>query len=314
MCKPTVVNVLKKLSDEKAEILYINNYKRITPQIIDTYNMFYAKKEIISPFKLIGNNTMANFSVKHIIHGKVKIHPIDAKEANLPNEIDAVKYINQTIIKDGKLNIKNITVIVNDNMAKKLKKINNFVVKEEPNNKMTLDLSVLPIATTSLNDIEILNIVKRVNALTMDKKIIEYILKDTLTINDNYTDEQKKVLAKYGLTNGVYSGINNEKQEATEKYMATEIKFAIKGMASIPSMNSVLASHKSGLKKTMYDRYEEMKNITKETLKTNLKNINHELDELKIKLTNVRCVKINNPVDTIVDDMTITFKQVEKMA
>lgn len=320
----TVMKILKKLEDNKAQIVYIKDYKRITLPVKDMFNMFREDGNVhISTIHLVGNNNQANVSIQNVITGKVQIHPMDAKAAGIDTEIKAIKYFNQTIIKDGKLNVNKITVIVDPKTARALNKVPGLVVKSGTTGnaiKMMLDLTVIPIAETKVTDMELLHIVKKVNQYSIDKKIIEYLLPKT--INEAYNEAQKEMLNKYSISNGVYNGIDNKinpDNNQINTYTATEIRFIIKGIANIPSIKSVLTGKEpqSGIRKIIWDRYEELKTMSPLALEAMLKNINKELQYLKIRLMNVRIVKVNDGATSKIitngaDVMNIDIKTVTK--
>lgn len=311
----TLMKILKKLEDNNAKVVYVKDYSRIHLPIKDTFDMFKADGNVhISTLHLIGNNANANVSIQNRIEGKVSIHPMDAKEAGLENEVKAVKFLTQSIIKDGKLNVDTLTVLVDENTAKTLNKVKGLVVESAPAKhggmKMKLDLTAVPVAETKLSDLDLLHIAQKVNNLTIDKKIIEYILPKEEDVK--YDEKQIECLNKYGIKNGVYMGINNQvnpENKEVNTYECKEVKFTIKGAASIPSIKSIVTGKEPtrGLKKEIYDRYNELKTMPIDMLKNYLEGIVKELKYLKLRLMNARIVKVNTNAQSaeITDGVTI---------
>lgn len=322
----TVMKVLKKLQDNNCKVVYNKNYDRINLPQKDTFNMFKANDEVcITKMNLLSSSTEANVSIRNIMPGVVKMHPMDAKEAGFDtNEVKAIKYISQSVIKDGKLNIEKLNVIVDEPTLKTLNKVKGLVVKtgeaKDGGIKAQLDLTVIPVAESKLSDLDIMSMVKKVNSLTIDKKIIEYIL--PTEENKTYDEAQIAMLNKYGVNNGVYQGIKvetNPDNEEVKTYTAKEIKFSIKGVSSIPSIKSIVTDKvpTRGLRKLIYDRYIELNSIPQDSLKAMYYNIEKELKYFKIRLINAKIVKVNNgaisaEITDGVDTMNISIRDIEK--
>lgn len=270
---PCVMDILKILTKGDNYYVYSEEYKRIGVKTVDNFNLFEKSKGIIiSPInELIFNKEKLNISIRSKILGTVKINPNVASRVNLPNTIDSHIYRNQTIIKDGNLNINTIRVIISEDTLKSLNslKIQDLISIVEINEDTKHDITDYIMIDLNLNTIPIINrtylsnvgdtsdILKNtwdIILLGAQQKVANYFLKMTKkaytdTIGTGigkasiYTLEQLDVLKDHGLDSNLgYTEIDRVKETVKDEdyYEARELSFDIKGYASLPSVPDVI--------------------------------------------------------------------------
>jgi len=318
------LDLLRLLAENNAQYVYTKEYKRIGLKTKDTFNLFKWDDKIHTTkmSDLIFNDKELNVSLRSKITGTVSLNPNRATSVGLPETIKSFIYRNQTIIKDGQLNIKNIKVIVDNETLTKLNEHNGLVISEEyfNDNKQIvgLDLTAIPVVNqTYLSDNKlsadyILNAVMENNKLTIKNKIFKYFLSmiEEKEYSEQYSKEQVEVLKEHGIDNtGMYSGVKLVTAEKKEDdfYITRNLIFNIKGDVSLPSVNTVLKLKKEptkGMKKYLYDEYNTIANTIsemsveerKEFLKTEMKKNNKQLldNKFDINISKVATVLTGN--------------------
>ena len=274
-----------------------DNYERIGIKTTDNFNMFTPNKgEHIFPFTLVTNAKENNVSVRNMIKGTAKINPKVAKKVNLPDTIECVQFKNYTLIKDGKIHTPNITVRLDESVLENLKAMNVPIDKTviEPNKlTVTLNLKDMVVAENYITDEETVDLVKEINTLTIQDKVIKSINPENEP--SIYTPEQLDVLNEYGIVNGVYNYIDPKEEGEVTTYKTTEVLYQIKGAATIPSIKKALETAKrNAITQEVVDIYNNYKTINPETLVDLHKDIKAKLQNNKIKLMNTRIAYVNN--------------------
>lgn len=271
-----LMDIFKILINGDSKYVYTDKYKRIGLKDEDSINLFKEEKTVpITPLTdLTFNATRLNISIQSMIRGTVKLKAKDAKILGVDSKLSTRKFRNQAIVKDGALNIDKIDVIVSKKVLKELNGlgIDGLVCntvrnigtiekalgenKSGDTNIIGLDLRAVPIinreyANSMGNVDEVLDNAITMNRLAVQQKIINYFLKQTKT--GSYTDEQKEILKSYGLDSSLTYNAGHSKAKASEDgdfYMARDIKFDIKGYASIPAIKTVIDKIKADKKLT----------------------------------------------------------------
>jgi hypothetical protein len=270
-----VMDVLKTLVSGENYYVYSNNYNRIGRKTEDTFNLFkWDDKEHTTKLnELVFNENELNISIRSRITGTVQINPIQAKAVDLPAEIKSYVYRNQTLIKDGNLNMEQITAVVDKDTMDKIiwfgSQVDGLIESTEhrPGDKckVTLNLNVLPIINrTYLGDNgNIKNIMTKtikITELEARQKVVNSYIKELKAANPDlekdkefasYNDDQIEVLRQHGLDKSLmYAGVNNVTAEKNEDdyYMTRQLGFTLKGYASLPSLKDVEAKIKDNKK------------------------------------------------------------------
>lgn len=313
----------------------VNDYNRIGLKTTDEYNMFEANKgyKALASFEdLVFNQKHLNLSIRYIVDGFVKLNPKEAKSVGLDSKIASRIYRNQTIIKDGNLNVPRFNAYLDQetylklSVMEEMKDAMKFISKEVINGKdfdvVEIDLTYLPVinrmyAKNSDNINHVLNTVYQINELKAKQKVVNYYIKDMVKSSDEikaqgafeeFTPEQIRVLEAHGLNNKLdYQGIDNKKAEKSEEdyYISRLLEFTLKGWSSLPKVEDVEAKMNSGkaLKDTetvMAALIDELKSnglttATKENkqqLDNIKKNIKDALTVLTIDLNIIRLAKV----------------------
>lgn len=248
-------------------------YKRIGREVIDNYNVFREDKSVIitGSFKdLVYTKDRLNISIKYKIPGCILINPRQAKSVGFDsNTFSAAIYREQTIIKDGAINLEKWSLLVSEktlDFLKSLEIANLFMVEE--NNKfyfpnyalVTLNVSDLPLYVAGCTAEEdnlnyILNLCYDKKAAECKRKVLKYFI-ENYNCNGNYsnfkyTKEQYDLLKSYGLTfDGIYEGIENKEiNNRTERYECRFLEFELKGFSSIPKVEDLILKMKCEINK-----------------------------------------------------------------
>ena len=275
-----VIDVLKILNEGQNYLVKVNNYNKIGNEVVDEFDMFERSAvSIPTPFELQGNENRLNISVQNQIYGVVTINPIQAKRVNLPKIIETPKmYRTKTVIVDGKLNIENLEVIIDNTTYFQLKKYNvNFEELENPTSYpghyILLQLTGLPISNKQDFTLdEILENVEKLNELKAKQRVLNALNKKLPSESNEtipgYNEEQTQVLKDHGLNEKlVYVGIENKVKEAKEVYEGDIIEFKVKN-STMSSFSDVLKRISSGKKlntmdQIQYDFYNQVLDKTK---------------------------------------------------
>lgn len=307
-----ILTLLATLANSNAEYVYSANYNRIGDKVEDGFNMFKWNDEPhTTPLRnLVWNEDKLNVSIRTMIRGTVSLNPKQAKKVGLPSVIDSQIFRNQTIIKDGKLNMERIKVNMDTDTLKAILAENiDLVTSKEKTNEgyeVELDLTTIPVITDEYiaTPSELLASVKRNNELTAESKVLKALYKeldDTVQYGNLYTEEQIEVLKEYGVdANGNYVGIANEVTEVKEHTPQRNVTLQIKGDAKVPSVNEVLKKAPTkGVKLYMFNYYNdkksEIESLTAEDKRDNLKkamaNVNKMLNTNKLGINTNRIAR-----------------------
>jgi hypothetical protein len=279
------MDILKMLAEGDNYYVYSSNYNRIGRITEDTFNLFQKKDEIPkTPInELVFNKEKLNVSIRSKINGTVKLNPVRAKSVGLPDTIDSYIYRNQTIIKDGNLNMDKITVVFDVDTANKLSnklcvlsndlgfevidfELGSVEVDGSSCPKGTIDLSRLPVINRQYiskagETSTVLKTVKEIAQLEAKQKVANSALKD---IKENVeqtawqeapykelTLDQIAVLQEHGLDKNLcYEGVAVKMADKNENdfYEARELEFQLKGAASVPKVSDASAKFLAGKK------------------------------------------------------------------
>jgi hypothetical protein len=265
-----IMDLLKILVNGNSYYVYSSNYQRIGLKTTDTFNLFTKNEgDMLTPIdEIILNKDKLNVSLRSIIHGKVKLNPIQADKVGLPHSMAGYQYKNQTLIKDGSLNIIEVRFDVDAFTLKLIeeKNIGGLITSVNDSkysglHAISLNLSVLPVVNrTYLDDNgQIDNVWENTfqqTVLEVQQKTLNYFMKklkegikESVPSNFDkcFTVEQIDILKEHGLKGSLeYVGVALKKEEKNETdfYEARVLDFDIKGYSSIPPIEKVLAKIK----------------------------------------------------------------------
>jgi hypothetical protein len=248
------MDVLKLLIEGNNSYIYSSEYNRIGVQTVDNFDLFKWNPgpQITSINELVFNKEKLNVSIRSTIKGTVDLNPKQAAKVGLDAKINSRTYRNQTLVKDGNLNMDSIKVIVDEDTFTKLNNlgieglVDEVGATETNGTQITLNLTTIPVINrTYLSDAgKIENVLKNTYEITVleaQQKVANYFNKMCKKYT-KYTPEQVELLKEHGLSESLeYIGVDNKKTEKVEEdyYEARELTFDIKGYASLPSVKDV---------------------------------------------------------------------------
>ena len=298
-----VFDLLKYLCNNNAKYIYSRNYNRIGRKSSDEFNLFTYddKLHCTSMSDLVLNDKELNVSLRSKLTGKVKLNPKSSAKVGLPSEIDSYVYRNQTIIKDGNLNMDQIEVLLPidkfDDFKQKFDSLNyQLIEKVDESMRLSIDLTTLPVinkmyANTNTEAGYVLDKLKTSNVESLKLKVIDQYLKELQTTNESYTQEQLDVLNEHGLDDKLcYGGVKVTMAEKNEEdfYMARQMEFSIKGQASLPSVNAVKKKIDGEKKLNEYDQIVQAQ-LTK--VESELSLLKEDKEKVKYLLTEKTALK-----------------------
>jgi len=307
-CFMNLLAILQK--DEKNVFIPVKDYNRIGLKVTDTFNLFKANDEEVetSFTNLVWNEKQLNLSLRYMVNGTVSINPQSADRVGLPHNVDSRIYRNQTIIKDGYLNIPKFEGKLTEETYKE-------ILKYQKNNKASVvraiktlndgrrlvkfNLNLIPLINEelaeNLDSTIILNEVTDLNKFKAAAKVLKYLIdksterKSEWTGKDNtiLTESQIEVLKEHGLNPKYdYVGVNNETAEKNENdyYESRLIEFALKGWSTLPPVEKVINADISKLNQpgsVMREYYDSFKDLSYTDLEK-------KLADFKIKVLNLQ--------------------------
>lgn len=265
---PCIMDILKILTNSgTAKYLYSQNYNRIGVKVNDDFNLFKPDKgDVLTPIsELVFHRSRLNISIRSAIPGTVKLNPRRAKQVGLPDTIQSKIYRTQTLIKDGRPNMQEVSFVVDDKVLLDIKILlgNHYdqvvnVTASNPNeNWITINLSVLPVINYSYvgDCTDCSHLLKEVHRLTYNQaaqKILNSMLEDCYAYRKKngifdttkqmmqYTTEQVAVLQEHGLNDRAeYVGVNNVAEPSGDSYVARELDFQLKGYSTLPPIDKL---------------------------------------------------------------------------
>jgi hypothetical protein len=241
-----------------------DKYKRIGRRVEDNYNAFKVDKttKVTADFSsLVFSKEKLNVSIRYEITGKVVINPRQAKAVGLSgNMFNAKIFREQTIIKDGDINIEKFKALLSKNticlleglgIRDLLKILENGEYQYEGYTLVELNITKLPVLNKKYagkgNSLDyILDCVYEQREAECRQKVLKYFLEKTCETAPNegvsFSKEQLKLLRTYGYDpSGIYQGIDNQPVTAgAEKYQWRAFEFALKGFSNLPKVEDVI--------------------------------------------------------------------------
>lgn len=248
---PCLLDLLGKLSSSSKNLYVVsNNYKRIGRATTDDFNMFKkTSKEVTVPIENITfNEKRLNISIRFEIPGTVSINPKQASKVNLPSEYSCKISRNYTIVKDGFLNMEEMTLIVDSDTIDYITKnygkeaIKNASHIDGNMTRIIFDLTAIPIVNAAMGKAsieEVFELVNKENKLKAELKLSKELNKNIKTWEqEKYTEEQCTLLEEYGIKNGLYNGIKTSvpKVENSDYYMGKVFELSLKGFSKLSSI------------------------------------------------------------------------------
>ena len=250
-----------------------SRYKRIGKKVIDNYNAFKPDKakRLTADFSdLVFSKEKLNISVRYEVQGNVTINPRQAKAVGFKHNVFRAKiYREQTIIRDGDINIDKFGLLASEKTIKYLQEleVKGLLAVLEKNDRefpgytlIELDITKVPILNREYvlrnNSLDyILDNVWQQRLAECRQKVLRYYIeksdKELCDKNLSYTKEQIELLKTYSLDmKGIYHGIDNKVDDNGEnEYECRFFEFALKGFSSLPKVEDVIIKMKESGKR-----------------------------------------------------------------
>lgn len=251
-----------------------NKYRRIGKKVEDGYNSFKADKNLLltADFsQLVFSKEKLNISIRYQIPGKVTINPRQARAVGFSSNVFEAKiFREQTIIKNGDIDINIFKALVSKETLEYLQKIRLEELYKPlegekcnyPNYTLVeFNISKLPVINRSCAEEDhsldyILDLVYQQRLAECRQKVLRYYISKVpigeVDSNKAYSKEQLDLLYTYGLEpNGVYTGVDNKLlDDSGEQYEYRYFQFALKGFSSLPKVEEVIEKIKAGTMKS----------------------------------------------------------------
>jgi hypothetical protein len=260
-------------NNDKFIPVHSNSYKRIGKKVMDNYNVFKIDKSerVTADFSdLVFTKEKLNISVRYEILGYITINPRQARAVGFETNVFKAKvFREQTIIRDGEINISKFKMLSSVETMKYLEKLkikDLFRVLEkndyfyEDYTLIELDITKLPILNKEYilkgDSLEyILDNTCGQRLAECRQKVLKYYIekanKEVFCKKSTYTKEQIELLKTYSLdANGIYQGVDNKVvSEGADQYECKFFEFSLKGFSTLPKVEDVLSKMKAGSKK-----------------------------------------------------------------
>jgi hypothetical protein len=272
---PCLIELLEKFSTNGDKFIPVpsENYKRIGKRVVDNYNSFKRDKsvKVVADFKnLVFTKEKLNISIRYEIPGYVTINPRQARAVGFEtNSFKAKIYREQTIIKDGDINIDKFQALVSKETLNYLEGLvikDLFTIVEKKDNSLVeytlilMNISKIPVLNKSYvlksDSLDyLLDTCFEQRAAECKQKVIKFFIEkqgeDIKFKDKKYSKEQIELLESYGLdSKGVYSGIDNKViQEVSDQYECRFFEFGLKGFSNLPKVEALLTKLNKGEKK-----------------------------------------------------------------
>lgn len=325
-----LMDVLRVAIDGNTSYVPIQFYNRIGEKVTDGINTFTVKESV--PVKVTTMNVgmdKLNLNFRTRFLGTVLLSDQDSDSLGLSSplvETSIFRY--QNLVKDGQPNMDSISLKTDIKTAVAL----GVELGKDQDSRYEVDGDVLKINLKSIPLIDrdrymkpdwdqITQLVDMVNLLQAYEKVDSYYksLSKKEAVVSRFNEEQKAILAKYGLSEDLmYVGDRNKPTSEGGKYFAHSTRLYIKGAASLPSVDSVRKKIEAGKDLNRADTYI---NIALNDDKGYTEKEMHELLMGKIDLFELRVSFLtnntlsdmvkNNKGDVEIDDLVISDKMME---
>ncbi|MHC1682828.1 MAG: hypothetical protein AB6733_07765 [Clostridiaceae bacterium] len=272
---PCFVELLRKFNENKDKFIPLSSkqYKRIGKKVVDNYNSFKSDSSVklLADFKdLVYTKDRLNISIRYEIPGFVTINPRQAKAVGLKTNVFPSKiYREQTIIKDGEININKLTLLVSKKTLSYLNKlkieglfttIENKQILVKGYTLIELTPSKIPILNRSYilksdNLDYLLDAYYKQRESECKQKVLKFFIENQMNPKEvrvkKYSKNQIALLESYGLdSKGVYRGIDNKiVKEFFDQYQCRIFEFSLKGFSTLPKVDDLLKKIKEDNKK-----------------------------------------------------------------
>lgn len=309
-CLLDLIGLLSKSKNNK--YIVSNNYKRIGRVAVDENNIFKSNGErAISPiYNVAFNKKNLNVSIGFTINGTVDVPVEDATRVGLPTAYPCKIFRNHTIIKDGNLNMDEITVIVNGKTYDAIKKDYPASIKNveygPDGTELVLDLTQIPIINGTYGKAtieELFELVCHENKLMAEIKLAKAMTpgrSESTYEKTEFSEDQAAVLESLHIKNGIYNGFGMKvaSVEDSDFYMSRCFESTLKGFSTISSIISDesgipdIPKNKKGEYKTG-DLYmvEALKTYKDYKSETKLEGLTAELAEVRSKIAAIKIAK-----------------------
>ena len=258
----TILDLMQILSDDDNNLIYPQHeafgYKRIgagSKQRDESVKFEIADKNKGYPISgIVFNEDRPNLSFRVKYDGYVNL-PEKRDEFGLPEKIKSYIYRNYTIIRDGIVNIRKLPVSLTQKTIDVLREENLIDASTQAGEVFVLDVSKVPVINRnmvkSVSAKETFTKVFNLEKLKATQKVLkfyrdQYAPKKSEGFSVIYGEDAAAWLKEIGVTD--YNGFNppSDSVPMNDVYTATELKIAVKGLSSLPSVNDVLKKMDAG--------------------------------------------------------------------
>lgn len=271
-CFMDLIAVFEKNGDKFIPISS-QQYRRIGKKVVDNYNVFKTDRStrIATDFgNLVFSKEKLNISIRYEIPGYVIINPRQAKAVGLEtNAFKSKIYREQTIIKDGEINIETFQALVSKDTLHYLEGLgikDLFTIVEKNDYLLVADTLIL----INISKMTVLNRSYILKSDSLDylldtcfeqkvaeckQKVIKFFIQKQIKNiefkDKKYSREQMELLESYGLdSKGVYRGVDNKViNEVTDQYESRFFEVSIKGFSTVPKVEDLLIKINDSKKK-----------------------------------------------------------------
>jgi hypothetical protein len=263
----SVTELLRILGKHNAKYIPVTDYNRIGSKTSSDNNLFkFLNNETRGNLNnLVFNKTRKNVSVSFIIEGTVDLDKKRAAAVRLPETIRCKRMKNHTIIKDGQLNIKEFNCEMNYDCFNEIsKRLDECDIEEKVIESLGDNIVHINLEKLEMVDKDTINFLDRimlktqyVHVMDVQTKVIKHFIKETDAalnerIENSLTIEQIELLKENGLSKDLFFvGVKDDTQKASTDFLEVEeVEFYLKGFKSIPSVDKLISTVKSGKKLT----------------------------------------------------------------
>lgn len=298
----TVIDAIDVLKSNNAQVVVSSIDYEAESKVSDDCPKFIVTNPASPIYNVVFNENRANLSVLLKIVGQVEI---GENNFGLPEMFDTFSWRNYTVIRDGKLNLKKLSVKVERETFDKLKEAG--VISGEYSEVVEIDLTQFPL--TNITEYEISRNMKEFfndsytyNLLKSGKKVYASFMKEdkkASRLEQEYGAEAAAFLASKCITDNGYSAKMVKREEAVEKQVGFNV--SLKGYNTVPSVNTLLKKIETGKRlnslevvmKAYYDicmeqrqseNFKNFLNVQTEDLKNKLEQMASKLGRYKISV------------------------------
>ena len=226
-----VIEIVDALIEDKNAVFYPLSYERITAgRVVEGEYSEFIPDDVAMPFSdLVWNNEMINLSIRTKIEGHIELPD---NELGLPHEYPTHIYRTFTIIKDGDIHVDKLDFSCSgETLPKIIDAVDDYSLSGDMVTG-TLDLTRVPIIDkVSIPPVEVFC------GWIYARTVLHGIMKAAKHLIREERSEESAFLGEVGVANGVYNPPSRSID--SDYYMASTLRFYIRGCTSLPSVSKV---------------------------------------------------------------------------